>query len=263
MGEKGERRGTMEDAYAVGEVLVSIITVTLNSEATLIDTIESVLQQTYHHIEYLIVDGASTDDTISIANRYIGAFREKKIAYQIISEKDEGIYHAMNKGIQKTKGDIIGIINSDDWYEPNAVEQAVNLYKKQKYDLMYADLRIIKPNGHHYIKHAQKRNYVTSRDWNHPTQFVTKTVYDKLQYKCENISDDMDFYFKVIRAGYRVMVLNEVLANYRLGGVSTKIVSKEIIPRIRRRYRVYRNNGFSRFYMVECVGIEIVKFLIT
>lgn len=244
------------------EILVSIITVAYNSEQTISGTIESVLQQTYTRIEYIIIDGLSTDDTVRIAESYRDNIEARGIHYKIVSEQDDGIYDAMNKGIKMSSGELIGIINSDDWYEDSTVEKAVKLYKDTNYDLMYADIRMVRKNGNSFIKHAKKRKYVTSRDWNHPTQFVDRKVYMRFQYKCENISDDMDLLFRVIKAGYHIEVLNEVLANFQMGGISNRIPMKEIVPRIQRRYRIYRNNGFSRWYLVECVGFEIAKFLL-
>ena len=102
--------------------LVSIITVCFNSERTIEQTIKSVLNQTYKEIEYIIVDGQSTDGTLDIINKY-----SSQIA-KIVSEPDEGLYHAMNKGISMATGDIVGIINSDDWYEPYTVEEVVKCF---------------------------------------------------------------------------------------------------------------------------------------
>ena len=117
-------------------------------------------------------------------------------------------------------------------------------------------------NGKTFVKKARFRQYTTSRDWNHPTQFVRRRVYDRFKYKCENISDDMDFYFKVKRAGMKICVINETLANFTMGGVSSRIPLKEVKERILRRYRIYRNNGYSRFYIFECVGFEIIKYIL-
>ena len=96
--------------------LISIITVVYNGEKTIEQTITSVSEQTYKNIEYIIVDGKSTDGTMQIVSKYKG-----KIA-KIICEKDKGIYDAMNKGISLAKGDIIGLLNADDFYEPDAIE---------------------------------------------------------------------------------------------------------------------------------------------
>src|SRR3954468_5463563 len=98
---------------------VSIITVAYNSQATINDTIKSVINQTYKDIEYIIIDGASTDNTISIVESY-----KDKISI-VLSEPDKGIFDAMNKGIQYATGDVIGILNSDDYYENNAVIERI------------------------------------------------------------------------------------------------------------------------------------------
>lgn len=245
-----------------GDILVSIITVAYNAEKTIARTIESILGQSYKKIEYIVIDGLSTDRTLEIVKEYETKLETRGIQCRIISEKDKGIYDAMNKGIRMAHGELIGIINSDDWYELETIEKIVAFYHKSHYDLMYGDIRMVHLNGNSFIKHARKRKYITSRDWNHPTQFVRKEVYEQFQYKCENISDDMDLLFRVIKAGYHIEVLNEVLANFQLGGVSNRITLNEVVPRIKRRYRIYRNNGFSRWYMVECVGFELVKWIL-
>ena len=153
--------------------LVSIITVSYNSEKTINDTLKSVLNQTYTNIEYIIVDGLSKDGTVKIAKSYETQFREKGYTYIVISEKDKGIYDAMNKGIRMAHGQIIGIINSDDWYEKNATERAVDVYKDTNFEFFYADLRLVK--GHEKnIKKSKLSKFATSRDWNHPTTFIVK-----------------------------------------------------------------------------------------
>ena len=116
--------------------LVSIITVAFNSEKTICHTIESVLTQTYDNIEYWIIDGDSRDRTVEIAESSRVQMENKGIHYYILSEPDGGIYDAMNKGIRKATGEIIGIINSDDWYEPEAVETAVDTFHMTGCDLM-------------------------------------------------------------------------------------------------------------------------------
>ena len=241
---------------------VSIITVVLNAEKTLGRTIDSVLAQTYDNIEYIIIDGRSTDNTLKLAEEYRPAFEERGYEYRIFSESDHGIYDAMNKGIIRSTGELVGIINGDDWYEPDAVEKMAKKYRQEHYDLCFADIRMHMRNGSTFIKKARVRRYTTSRDWNHPTQFVRRRVYDRFKYKCENISDDMDFYFKVKRSGMKICVINEVLANFTMGGVSSRIPLKEVWTRIMRRYRIYRNNGYSRLYFFECAAFEIIKYIL-
>ena len=241
------------------DICVSIITVSFNSQDTIRDTIESVLNQTYKNIEYWIIDGLSTDNTVKIAEEYVNSFVEIGKRMHIISEKDAGIYDAMNKGIAKSTGDIIGIINSDDWYELDAVEKVVRKFGEVSCDLLYGDLRIHNTEGS-FIKKAKYRNYATTRDWNHPTTFVSRKVYDCIQYRNHNIHDDWDFMLRVRKAGYSIEVINETLANFRFGGVSN--VSKEsLFTRINRKYAAYKENGYSKLYWLDCAVIVIVKDL--
>ena len=241
---------------------VSIITVCFNSEKTMKRAMESVLSQTVAPLEYIIIDGLSTDKTVEIAESFKERFHERGTELRIFSEKDNGIYDAMNKGIDKARGDIIGIINSDDYYEKDAVEAMRDTFEHTGCDLAFADIRMHMTNGRTFIKKARVRNYTTSRDWNHPTQFVSRKVYEKYRFRCRDISDDMDLYFRIKKAGYKIVAVNRVLADFTMGGVSNRIPAREIIPRIKRRYRIYRENGFSRFYIFECVGFELIKFVL-
>lgn len=244
-------------------VLVSIVTVSFNSEDTIRDTIESVLNQTYNNIEYIVVDGYSKDRTVEIAKSYCNDFEKRSIPYTIISEKDSGIYDAMNKGIEISQGKIIGMINSDDWYELNAIERVVDTYTRDRFDYLYADLRIIKGNKEK-IKHSKhSKNYITSRHWNHPTSFVVRDIYDRFKYRNESLYDDFDLFLKVKRNNYKIVILNEVLANFRFGGISNEKNIVKVIKRIKQRYKIYRMNDFSRFYLFECLAVEMIKYLIS
>lgn len=240
-------------------VKVSVVTVCYNSENTIRDTIESVLHQTYTNIEYLIIDGKSTDHTVAIAEEYRQAFADKGIEYTISSEEDQGIYDAMNKGTRKATGDLVGILNSDDWYENNALERVADTFEKTDFDMFYADIRLIRPDGSTVVKRSRYRKYATSRDWNHPTTFVRRNIYDRFHYQCKVVYDDWDFILKVRNAGYKIVVLNEVLANFRMGGASNEGGIRRAIQKIRERYGIYRQNGMSRFYLIECTVHEIAK----
>ena len=244
------------------DIMVSIVTVCFNSEKTIRDTIESVLHQTYSNIEYLIIDGKSTDETVAIAESYRSAFLEKGMKYLVVSEPDRGIYDAMNKGTRRACGQFVGILNSDDWYEANTVERVVDTYRKTGFDLFYADIRLIKPNGEAIIKHARYRKYATSRDWNHPTTFVKREIYDRFEYQCKVVYDDWDFILKVRNAGYKIVVINEVLANFRMGGASNEGGIGRALKKVSERYRIYRQNGMSRFYFLECLVHETAKALL-
>ena len=245
-------------------MLVSIITVCYNSEKTIRKTLESVLAQTYPNIEYLIVDGKSTDKTMEIVEEFADKFAQKGYIYRTVSEKDKGIYDAMNKGVRMATGQLVGIINSDDWYEPIAVETAVNTYKEEPYDLFYADINLIRGDGSIIVKHSRLDKYPSSRHWNHPTTFITKKTYEEQGgYLCQTVYDDFDLILRLRRAGKKAAIRNVVLANFRTGGVSNEKNVKKCIQRIKDRYGYYRRNGYSRLYIFESVAMEVAKFILS
>lgn len=242
--------------------LVTILTVTLNSEETLAQTIESVLEQTYEKIEYLIIDGLSEDRTLEIAHSYEEAFLRKGFDYRIVSEKDNGMYDALNKGVQMCKGEIVGNINSDDWYEADAVEKTVQCFENTGCDLLYADLRMHRKDGTTFIKYAKETKLATSRGWNHPTQFAKRELYLREAYKCEGLHDDFDLLLRIKKRHYQTAILHCVTANFRMEGMSYEKGLAQTMKRIRTRYSIYRNNGYSRLYLLECVLIEAAKSVI-
>lgn len=239
---------------------VTIITVCYNCQDTIATTIESVLTQTYDNIEYIIIDGLSTDETIIKASAFKSRMADRGFTFKIVSEKDEGIYDAMNKGITMAHGLLIGLINSGDWYEPEAVEKMVRTYRNTRFDMFYADLRIWKKSGI-MIKRAKIRTYATTRDWNHPTTFIQREIYEKFLYRCEGVYDDWDLVLRIKNAGYKIVVLNETLANFCFGGVSNEKNMRKAFNRARERFRIYRQNGYSRLYIVECIMMETIKYL--
>lgn len=240
----------------------SIITATYNGGRTLRRTMESVLNQVYKPYEYLIIDGASTDNTLDIAYSMKEKFDAAGIMLRIFSEPDEGIYDAMNKGISKANGDIVGIINSDDWYEENALLVVAKAYEEEHFGLFYADLRMHMPNGNTFIKKAKNRRHETSRDWNHPTTFITSEVYKDYKYRTKTIHDDYDLILRLKKAGIKTVVRNETIANFTMNGVSHERNIKAAIKRCRIKYSIYRDNGYSPIYFLECFAQELGKLLI-
>lgn len=161
--------------------LVSIITVCYNSEKTIKNTIESVLNQTYDEIEYIIIDGASTDKTCEILKGYDKAFEERfGRGIKLVSEPDNGIYDAMNKGIDLSTGELIGIINSDDSYEPDAVEVAVDNIPVNKSDyVIYGGINRYSENGKLISREWYSHEFLDERMIAHPACFVSKSLYEK------------------------------------------------------------------------------------
>lgn len=245
-------------------ITVSVVTASYNSSSTIRQTIESVLQQTVRCHEYFIIDGNSTDDTVAIAESYRPAFEEKGITYTIVSETDRGIYDAMNKGIAKATGTLVGLLNSDDWYEPIAVETVIETYENEPFDMMYADLRMIRDEKELGIKRARlRKKYITTRDWNHPTTFITGEMYKIYRYACETIYDDLDVLLQLHRDHRKIVIVNKILANYRLGGSSNKKTVADAWHRMKIKYRLYRKNGFSRLYLIEAVAMETAKLILS
>ena len=117
-----------------GAVKVGITTATFNNAETISRTIESVLNQTYANVSYVIMDGLSTDNTVEIARSYEEKFKEKNIPFTVISEKDGGMYDAINKATALLDVELVGNVNGDDFYEADAVEKMVKLYEKERYD---------------------------------------------------------------------------------------------------------------------------------
>lgn len=197
---------------------VSIITACLNSEKTIEQTIQSVLNQTYPNIEYILVDGKSTDRTLEIISKY-----QNRIA-MCISEQDKGLYDAMNKGISMATGDIIGIINSDDWYAPDAVANVVRTFSKKKMDVVYGLMEIIHSDGHiSRVKNGSLEQMLYRMVIPHPTAFVRKEIYQKignfdLQYR---VVADYDLFLRIYLNNCRIQQIPCVLAYFREGGLST------------------------------------------
>jgi glycosyltransferase involved in cell wall biosynthesis len=200
--------------------VVSLVTVCYNSEKTIERTIQSVLNQTYPLIQYIIIDGASTDQTMEIINGYRKDFGERLM---VVSEPDNGIYDAMNKGINLCSGEYVGIINSDDWYENDAVEKIVKAFKKQKCDLVYGAMRYWKDEFLYSIKYIS-HEFLEENMINHPTCFVKRSLYLRYggfdtNYK---IAADYDLILRFKKREIVFYGLEEILTNFTYGGASNR-----------------------------------------
>ncbi len=243
-------------------MLVTIITVAYNSESTISRTIESVLNQTYPNIEYIIIDGASGDKTVEIAKSYETAFAEKEgRSLRIISEPDKGMYDALNKGANLASGELVGQINADDWYELDAVEKMVTFYEKEKYDVAWGNINIIKKSGNR-VKKAKIGKLWTTSGWCHPAMFSRREVLLEFPYPLESMYDDFDYITAVYRAKKKVLTIDEMISNFSFGGMSTKKSIKETRRRIKIGYRIYRKYGMSRFYWFHRVFMESAKYIL-
>ncbi len=243
-------------------MLVTIITVAFNSGKTIAKAMESVLNQTYENIEYIVVDGASTDNTVEVAKSFQSAFDAKDgRSLTIISEPDQGMYDALNKGARLAHGELVGQINTDDWYELDAVQTMVDLYKQTNYDAAWGSICIKKPTGD-MIKHAKNGRLWTTAGWCHPASFSKRETLLRHPYPLESMSDDFDYITAVRQSGEKLEVIDKVLANYSFGGMSTQKKFKEVIRRTKLAAHIYRKYGMSRLYVVHKFALEMAKYIL-
>lgn len=226
-------------------IKVSIITVCYNSAATIRRTIESVLGQTYQNIEYIIVDGASKDGTLSIIEEYRDMFGQR---LRLVSEPDRGIYDAMNKGIRMAEGTLIGILNSDDFYEPMAVEHIVNDMTDEKYQILYGFIRTWK-NGQEYSIERHSYKFLRDQMFEHTACFVTKAVYDDFGYfDLQYISvADYDFMLRMDQIDeVKFYLVDQVITNFTWGGMSSTAAAWLDLLKLRRNYGIISEREYKK-----------------
>jgi glycosyltransferase involved in cell wall biosynthesis len=251
--------------HTIEAPLVSIVTVTFNSEKTIDHTITSILNQTYSRIQHIIIDGLSTDKTLLIINNFKEKYKQKNYQLNLISEKDSGIYDAMNKGISLAVGDYISILNSDDFYfNGNVIQDVVKIMSESKSEFLYGDIQFVDPKNPKLVKRVWKAgrgNFLNGWNPPHPSTFVSKSIYNQLGSFDSNfrISSDYDFMFRVLHKNkVSSIYLDRVLVSMRLGGKSTKnlrnhlLGSQEIIT-------ILKRNGI--FFPLFIVLLRIIRKL--
>tara|TARA_B000000532_G_scaffold226690_1_gene205157 strand:+ start:1836 stop:2606 length:771 start_codon:yes stop_codon:yes gene_type:complete len=203
---------------------ISIVTISYNSSKTIRDTIDSVLIQDYENIEYIIIDGKSTDDTIEIIKSY-----GDRISY-FITEEDDGLYDAMNKGVRAATGDVVGILNSDDFYYNNhVISDVAEVFTFNDVDSVYGDLLYVDTidtdSIRRYWKSGDFQLKSMRKGWTvpHPTFFVKKDIYNKYGLYSIRLKSASD-YEMIIRLLFKnrisVSYLPKILVKMRIGGIS-------------------------------------------
>ena len=243
---------------------ISIITICFNSSKTIERTFQSIMNQSYQNIEYIVVDGASSDDTLKIIKNYNSSISK------YISESDEGLYDAMNKGIALATGDIIGILNSDDFLASNDIINIIaSMINSENLDGVYGDLQYVDKINTKKIRRNWKsydfKPSLLEQGWMppHPTLFLKKEVYQKhglfdLSYR---ISADYDFILRIfkdteLKFGY----LPKVITKMRVGGASNRSV-ENIIKKSKEDYRIIRSNNIGSFLTLIKKNISKLKQL--
>lgn len=250
-------------------VFISIITVSYNSEKTISRTIESVLSQNFDNYEYIIIDGLSSDKTVDIVNSYLPLFEQK---LRLISEPDNGIYDAMNKGIKLSKGNYVWLVNADDWIEPNALSLIFKFHQDNnlKYDkLIQGGINIrdfetlelkhrkIVNDGKMFKKYSSKLQMGII----HPSIIVPKCIYNKIGLYDDRyyISADVDFAIRCYRNKVNLVCLKSVLSNMSDGGISNQLPFFKNWHDWNLRYEKFCSNIFYKTY---CLSLSSIKLLL-
>ena len=245
-------------------IKISIITSCFNREKTIETTLQSVLHQTYPHLEYIVIDGASTDHTMDIIKKYKGSITK------IISEPDKGMYEGLNKGIRLATGDIVGLMHSDDcFYSEQTLEHVVDMFQKTGADLIYGNGLFVDENDISRII----RNWISGsysrvkmrRGWLplHPTVYVRRKCLERLGLYDESykIAADSDFLVRYMyEANLKVAYLDEYIVKMRMGGLSTN--PKKMIQKWKEDLRMNHSHGFSPYWTLLCkIVSKIPQFI--
>ena len=230
---------------------LSIITVSYNSASTIEQTIQSVLDQDYENFEYIIIDGGSTDGTVDLIEKYAD-----RLAYYV-SEPDNGLYDAMNKGISRASGDIVGMINSDDYYFPKAFKTVANAYMGHKLEdyIFWGDV-MYEIQGR--IAGFRPDNVKTGAFAPHPSMFCPKCIYERIgTYDTSfRLLADYDFMYRAVNK-YQIKPLYEpeLIAFFREGGLA----DKNILPCLKDELHVKLKYGQNPIYARIIFLLKVIK----
>lgn len=226
---------------------ISIITVVYNNETTILDTIVSIAAQNYPNLEYLIIDGQSTDGTLARVQAYNG------IVTKLVSERDEGIYDAMNKGLALASGDIVGFLNADDLYaDASVLEQVARSFRDPAVDACFADLVYVSQDNRKVVRHWQSKSFVKgdfSLGWcpAHPTFYVRKSVIEKFGDfdKSFRLAADAELMMRYLeRNDIKTVYVPKVWVRMRVGG-QTNQSWRNIIQQNKEILSALKKNGVT------------------
>jgi glycosyltransferase involved in cell wall biosynthesis len=224
--------------------LITIVTVCLNSEKHIEQAIKSVIKQNYENIEYIIIDGGSTDKTLDIIKKY------EKYITKWISEPDNSIYDAMNKGIDMANGELIGFLNSDDFYFPNALNEISIKYKEKKADVLVGRLVLTNKESQVIETISCDVSRIKDNDFNfiHPSTFVKTKLMKKYKFDTKyKIASDYKFLLKLFLKNYKFVNIDYDITNFREGGASSFWLKKT-----RERIKINKEQfGLSKVYTIK------------
>jgi glycosyltransferase involved in cell wall biosynthesis len=232
---------------------ISIITVSYNSAATIADTLRSVISQSYQNIEHLVIDGQSKDSTVQITKE----FNHPRLI--LSSELDAGIYDAMNKGFKRSSGEVIGFLNSDDFFvDSDALAKVAAVFQDESVDACYADLVYVTPDNSRVVRHWKSKAFKRgdfARGWSpaHPTFYIRRSALDRLGLfdLTFNLAADTEFMMRYLEvAKIKSVYIPHVLVRMRLGGATNKSLrvvikqNKEILLALQKNKVTFSLFGF-------------------
>ena len=242
---------------------ITIVTISYNSEKTIERTIQSVISQKYDNTEYWIIDGKSTDSTMKIVKEYA----EKYDFIKYISEKDNGISDAFNKGIKKSTGELIGLINSDDCLAEGALQTVNEIYLKTKADVIYGDTIVHDvDNGLTLYKHAGKPEQLKyEMPFIHQSSFIKRSVYEEYgMYSSEyKICMDYDMLARIFRKGCTFANTEKILSIFQYGGTSCQHPVRTINEDMKIAIRYGLSNRDARKYKIKHIPVSLIKFIMS
>lgn len=236
----------------------SIITVTYNSSKTLERTFESLLNQNFKSFEYILIDGNSQDNTLDIIKTYQVKFENEGIAFKWISEGDDGIYDAMNKGITMSRGKMIGIINSDDYYESTALKEVYKHYLLEpNAEVYHGLLKYYNDNQLISIK-GESDIVLTNRMIQHPSTFIVYEAYKKYGMFDTNYKyvADYELLLRIKDQGGSFSFIHKVLANFYDGGVGDSIDSRKEAQVLKLNKKIISKKRF----LINLIKIYVIDF---
>jgi glycosyltransferase involved in cell wall biosynthesis len=255
-----KERSTITEGIQDDKPLVSIITVVFNGVATLEDTIKSVLSQRYDNIEYIIIDGGSNDGTVDIIRKY-----EKHLDHWI-SEADSGIYDAMNKGLALASGEIVGFLNSDDFYSDCFVlEKIANTFLSPEVEGCYGDLIYVTKDNQRVVRLWKSNSFVKgsfAKGWcpPHPTFYIRKSKINMLGFFDHSfkLAADVEFMMRYLEQfGLKAIYIPSVLVRMRIGG-ATNQSWRNVVKQNKEVITALRKNGiaYSLFTFFICKTVN-------
>lgn len=239
--------------------MISLITITYNSIATIEDTIISIRNQSFKEFEWIVIDGGSTDGTLELIKSY-------NLHTILVSQPDDGIYDALNKGISFASGGVIGILHSDDTFFNNDVLKVINetFLLNPDFDGIYGDLIYVNRYNKKVIRTWRSSQYTTAKirfGWMppHPTIYIKSQIFSKvgiynLRYK---ISADYDFIIRLFAINVKLIYINSPLVYMKMGGVSNRSIGS-LIQKYKEDLHIVRSNKMGNVLTIICKSL--IKF---